>query len=302
MAKVIVVGSLNIDLVVQVPRLPKLGETLAGKQFNTFVGGKGNNQAIAAKRAGAEVWLVGNIGKDTYGDILLNKLREDNMPTDFIFQDKTVATGTAHILVTAQGENSIVVVPGANRELNLEKLDLAQTILEQADVLLLQMEVPLEVSQKAAEIARNSGAKVIFNCAPAPENAGVLAGILANTDILILNELEAEIFGVKTENWAKLSETGVASVIVTLGAAGAVLVEKGEVSPVPAFVVEVVDTTAAGDAFCGALAAELARGTPIKEALRFAVAAGALAVTKQGAEPSLPFYEQILELTKQGHF
>jgi ribokinase len=298
MGKVAVVGSLNIDLVVKVARLPRLGETLSGADFNIFVGGKGNNQAIAAKRAGAAVGLIGCVGTDAYADLLLTQLQKDEIALDFIFREPSVSTGTAHIFVTKQGENSIVVVAGANGQLAPEKLVLAESILKQTDILLLQMEIPLAVNEKAAEIAHNNGAKVIFNCAPVPKNPNVLQKILKVTDILVLNAIEAQIFGFDGANWEVLLQIGVPTVVVTLGAEGAKLIQKETIETVPAFVVEVADTTAAGDAFFGALAAELARGAILKEAVRFGCAAGALAVTKNGAEPSLPYREQIVELTK----
>jgi ribokinase len=302
MGKVTVVGSLNMDLVVQVDRLPRLGETLAGNHFATFAGGKGNNQAIAAARAGAEVWFVGKVGADSYGDTLTRKLKENGIHTAFVFQDSSIATGTAHIFVTKQGDNSIVVVPGANGQLSVEDLIPARNCIEITEVLLLQMEVPLPVNEKAAEIARNSGTKVIFNCAPAPESPTSLQNILNNTDILVLNEIEAQNLGAQSNHWQNLLKLGVKTVIVTLGADGAVIIEKEVITHIPSYPVTVVDTTGAGDAFCGAFAAHLAQGGSLEQAVRYGCAAGALATTKAGAEPSLPYHNQIMELSKTALF
>ena len=296
--KVVVVGSFNMDLVVKAERRPQTGETLMGEEFGMFIGGKGSNQAIAAARLGANVTMIGRLGTDLFGDTLMAAHAEEGICTDYVTQDTEVGTGVASILIDADGDNSIVLVPQANMHLTVADIERASESIAAADVLLLQLEVPIAASQRAAEIAKSNGATVVLNPAPAQE---LPDDFLAQVDILTPNEVETEsLSGVRVstttdaERAAKvLLDKGLSAVILTLGERGALLLTPNLTQQVPAYSVEVVDTTAAGDAFCGALATALARGENFVDAVAFANAAGALAVTVLGAAPSMPTAAQV---------
>ncbi len=296
--KVVVVGSFNMDLVVQAGRRPQTGETLMGKEFGMFIGGKGSNQAIAAARLGADVTMIGRLGTDLFGDTLMAAHAEEGICTNNVIRDTEAGTGVASILIDADGDNSIVLVPQANMRLSVEDIERASESIAAADVLLLQLEVPISASQRAAEIAKSNGATVVLNPAPAQE---LPDDFLAQVDILTPNEVETEsLSGVRVsittdaERAAKvLLDKGLSAVILTLGERGALLLTSNLTQQVPAYTVEVVDTTAAGDAFCGALATALARGDNLVDAVAFANAAGALAVTVLGAAPSMPTAAQV---------
>jgi ribokinase len=297
-AKVVVVGSFNMDLVVKAGRRPQTGETFMGEEFGMFIGGKGSNQAIAAARLGADVTMIGKLGTDLFGDTLMAAHAEEGIHTDYVIRDTEVGTGIASILIDADGDNSIVIVPQANMRLSVEDIERASESIAAADVLLLQLEVPIAASQRAAEIAKSNGATVVLNPAPAQE---LPDDFLAQVDILTPNAVETEsLSGVKVstatdaERAAKvLLDKGLSAVILTLGERGALLLTSDLTQQVPAYSVEVVDTTAAGDAFCGALATGLARGENLVDAVAFANAAGALAVTVLGAAPSMPTATQV---------
>ena len=296
--KVVVVGSFNMDLVVKAGRRPQTGETLMGEVFGMFIGGKGSNQAIAAARLGANVTMIGRLGTDLFGDTLMAAHAEEGIYTDYVIRDTEVGTGVASILIDADGDNSIVLVPQANMRLSVEDIERASESIAAADVLLLQLEVPISASQRAAEIAKSNGATVVLNPAPAQE---LPDDFLAQVDILTPNEVETEsLSGVRVstttdaERAAKvLLDKGLSVVILTLGERGALLLTSDLTQQIPAYSVEVVDTTAAGDAFCGALATGLARGENLVDAVGFANAAGALAVTVLGAAPSIPTAAQV---------
>ena len=303
--KVVVVGSFNMDLVVKAERRPQIGETLMGEAFGMFIGGKGSNQAIAAARLGANVMMIGRLGADLFGDTLMAAHAEEGICTDYVIRDTEVGTGVASILIDTDGDNSIVLVPQANMCLSIEDIERASESIAAADVLLLQLEVPIAASQRAAEIAKSNGAIVVLNPAPAQE---LPDDFLAQVDILTPNEVETEsLSGVRVstvteaERAAKvLLDKGLSAVILTLGERGALLLTQDLTQQVPAYSVEVVDTTAAGDAFCGALATGLARGENLVDAVAFANAAGALAVTVLGAAPSMPTAVQV-EAFREGH-
>jgi ribokinase len=298
MNKVTVVGSFMYDLVATAPRRPKTGETLIGDSFGMFLGGKGANQAIAASRAGAIVSMVGRLGNDLFGDQFLEKFSEEGINTDFVIQDTENGTGVGMPLIDASGDNSIVIIPQANMALSVENINQAESSIADSDVLVLQCEVPMEANQRAAEIANKNDTLVILNPAPACE---IPDALLSLVDIITPNESETEILtGMPTETDNQAIEAahlllskGIETVILTLGSRGSFLLTKKMEKLIPAYSVEVVDTTAAGDAFCGALAASLAHGINIEKSVKIANAAGALAVTKLGAEPSLPSREEI---------
>ena len=303
--KVVVVGSFNMDLVVKAGRRPRKGETLMGEEFGMFIGGKGSNQAIAAARLGADVTMIGRLGTDLFGDTLMAAHAEEGIHTDYVSRDTEVGTGIASILIDPDGDNSIVIVPQANMRLSVEDIERASESIAAADVLLLQLEVPIAASQRAAEIAKSNGATVVLNPAPAQE---LPDDFLAQVDILTPNAVETEsLSGVKVstsadaERAAKvLLNKGLSAVILTLGERGALLLTSDLTQQVPAYAVEVVDTTAAGDAFCGGLATGLARGETFVDAVAFANAVGALAVTVLGAAPSMPTAAQV-EAFRGGH-
>lgn len=303
--KVVVVGSFNMDLVVKAGRRPQTGETLMGEEFGMFIGGKGSNQAIAAARLGADVTMIGRLGTDLFGDTLMAAHAEESIYTDYVIRDTEVGTGVASISIDTDGDNSIVLVPQANMRLTVADIERASESIAAADVLLLQLEVPITASQRAAEIAKSNGATVVLNPAPAQE---LPDDFLTQVDILTPNEVETEsLSGVQVstaadaERAAKvLLDKGLSAVILTLGERGALLLTPDLTRQVPAYTVEVVDTTAAGDAFCGALATGLAQGENLVDAVAFANAAGALAVTVLGAAPSMPTAAQV-EAFRGGH-
>jgi ribokinase len=288
-----VVGSLNMDLVIRSPRIPRPGETIIGGEYRNVPGGKGANQAVAAARLGARVSMVGRVGSDAFGDQLLDHLVADGIDHTFVLKDQDAATGVALIVVDDAGENSIVVASGANMRLSAPDMEAAQAVIAGADALLLQLESPIETVRRAAEVARAHGVTVILNPAPARP---LPAQLLALVDVLIPNESETALLtGLPVENHAQgqaaasaLRELGVGTVILTLGERGAMLAQGTEAQVFPTFDVDPVDTTAAGDAFVAGLAVALAEGKPMAEAVRWGNAAGALATTRLGAQPSLP--------------
>jgi ribokinase len=300
--KVVVVGSLSVDFVMRVPRRPQKGETVAGFDFNTFVGGKGNNQALAAARAGANAMMIGKVGVDDYGDRLIATLERDNVDTSHMLRDPSTGTGIANIYVDTEGDNSIIIVPRANAALSPEDARKAKSAIESAQVVLIQMEIPDQTIVEAAKIGHSAGAIVILNPAPAPPSGKLPAGLMEHIDIIVPNQTEAELLTGITAGDTKGAEAaaralikqGAKQVIVTLGEQGALHVNsEGKTQLIPSFKVKAVDTTAAGDAFCGALAAALAAKQPMERAIQAGCAAGALAVTCSGAEPSLPTLKAI---------
>ena len=281
---VCVVGSANLDLVATTDRLPGPGETVLGSSYTEHAGGKGLNQAVAAARAGARTTFCGAVGDDDAARRLLAVIADDGIDASALRLLPNAVTGRALIGVSAAGENSIIVVAGANRELTESDVSAVAT---SARVLLVQLEVPVATVRAALSAARAAGVTTILNPAPAMT---LSSEILALCDVVIPNEHEVEILG----GVAELLRLGARAVVVTLGARGAKLCTSGaDDVVVAAFAVESVDTTAAGDAFCGGFAAELAAGASLAGALRFAAATGALATTRAGAVPSLPTRSEI---------
>jgi len=302
--KIVVVGSLNMDLVTRTPRIPVPGETIIGHEFFTAPGGKGANQAVAAARMGAQVSMVGRVGRDDFGNALRTTLAADGVDCTYVFEDADAATGIASILVDDAGQNSIVVAPGANARLTPDDVDRAEEVIARADVLLLQLEVPLETVIRAAEVARRHDVTVVLNPAPARPDLDVLLPLV---DILIPNESEAALLtGLSLEEVAvqsaieALQKVGVEVVILTMGAQGALLAQPEGLQHIPAFSVKPVDTTAAGDAFVGGFAVALAEKQPLAEAVRWGNATGGLATMRLGAQPSLPERQAVLDLIAQG--
>jgi ribokinase len=300
-ASIVVVGSLNMDLVIRTAHLPAPGETLFGSGFATAPGGKGANQAVAAARLGAAVAMVGRTGSDDYGRALRADLKAAGVDTSHVSEDRAAATGVALITVEEGGQNTIVVASGANMRVSRADVDEAESVLRAAHGLIVQLEVPLDVVEYSMRQARQAGLVVVLNPAPAQVLSREFRAL---ADVLVPNESEASILTGLTITDAEsaeaaarvLSPDGVPAVVVTLGVQGALLWQKDSATFVPPFAVQAVDATAAGDAFVGALTTALLRAprgealssASLRLALREASAAGALTATKPGAQPSLP--------------
>ncbi|MBV6623320.1 MAG: ribokinase [Rivularia sp. (in: Bacteria)] len=291
---IIVFGSINMDLVATAPHLPTAGETLLGHDFFQAPGGKGANQAVAIAKLGIPTEIIGRVGKKSFSEELIYYLQAAGVKTDNVFVDETVSSGVAIINVDDAGENQIVVIPGANGRVNLEDVERLSPLLPHAKALLLQLEIPLSAVIAAAEAAQKAGVKVIFD--PAPAQKELPEELYPLVDILTPNEVEAAQlvgFPVNREDSAKkaaevLLQKGVKCAVVKLGAKGVYCATQTESFFTPAFSVKTVDTTAAGDAFNGGLAAAISQELSLHQAIIWGSAAGALAATKSGAQPSLP--------------
>jgi len=297
-AKIVVVGSTNVDMVVQAQRIPRPGETVLGGEFTLTDGGKGANQAVAAARLGADVTFIARVGNDAFGERALRQFAGEGIRTEHLIRDPEAAHGVALILVDAGGENAIAVAPGANARLSPDDVQRAEAAVAACDLVLLQLEVPLPAVERAISLAKKHGKRVVLN--PAPYTA-LPDSMLSQVDLLTPNETEAEMLlgggeaglsGV-AGTAEELIRRGVGTVILTLGKEGVFVVTPDEQFHVAGRKVEVVDTTAAGDAFSGALAVAVAEGQPFRQAVRFAIAASALSVTRLGAQASLPTRDEV---------
>ncbi|MFG2222064.1 ribokinase [Streptomyces sp. NPDC048644] len=299
MYDVLVVGSANADLTVRVDRRPGAGETVLGTDLVESAGGKGANQAAAAARIGSRVALLARVGGDAYGALLLAAQREAGTDVTPVIVDDAARTGTAMIVVGPDGDNSIVVSPGANAALTPQDVAAARETIAGSAVLSLQLETPVETVRAAAATAEDTGTRVVLNPSPAP--ACLAPELLAVADPLVVNEHEARLLSQAADgsprDWAHaLRDLGARSVVVTLGGEGALVLDASGTHEVPGVKVDAVDTTGAGDAFTGALATRLAHGDSLPDAARFAVRVGAAAVTKPGAQPSYPTLAELEEL------
>ena len=294
-----ILGSINVDLVVHAPRFPAPGETLLGGPFETHPGGKGANQVVAAARIAPEdvgVAMLGCVGDDAHGARMREVFATEGIDASGVLERPGTATGVGVITVDASGQNHIVVASGANATVSPEDVERASASIAGADVLVLQLEIPLASNLRAAELASAAGTRVVLNAAPAAELPGEL---LADVDVLVVNEIEARMLARAgdvpiAELPSSLRAQGPDTVVVTLGERGALCAAEGEELEQPARAVDVVDTTAAGDAFVGALAVALHEQRPLESALALACSAGTLAVTCAGAVPSLPNRTQVL--------
>jgi ribokinase len=291
--RILVLGSSNIDLILRVPRFHNPGETITGENLMTAFGGKGANQAIAAKRLGGEVVFLTKLGGDSFGESYRKYLTDNGLPARFLLQDRKLPTGVAVIELIPKGENRIIVSPGANGSLSVKDLLEHPDVWRAAGVFVVQLETPLNTVKKGLNLGRKMGCLTILNPAPA---APLSPEILSLVDFLVPNEWEAQsLSGIRMRGKKDLPriaktllEKGVKNVVVTRGAQGLYFKNQDKEIWMDAFRVKAVDTTAAGDAFMGALACGLAEKKPTREALMQANAAGALATTKLGAQPSLP--------------
>ena len=302
--KIVVVGSSNMDLVVKTPRIPLPGETLLGGDFLMTPGGKGANQAVAAAKLGAGVYFVAKLGKDIFGEQSLANFTKESIHTEYVTQTGDASSGVALITVDQAGENMIVVAPGANGTLSPEDVETAQPAIASSGAVVAQLEVPLETVECAARLAHRSGVPFILDPAPAralgPE-------LLERVDVLTPNETEARILtgiDVTDEDSARLAAEkllacGVKAVVLTMGAKGFLLCEGDNVEFIPAITVDAVDTTAAGDAFTGALAVGLAQGKVLRDAAVFANHVAALSVMTMGAQSSMPSAEHVESFIQQ---
>ena len=298
MNKIVVIGSSNVDLLMKMDHLPEKGETVTDAEFFQVYGGKGANQAVAAARAGGNVAFVNCVGEDAYTPQMVQNYKNDGIDTRFVFQEKGVASGHALIMIGGAGMNYLSVAPGANYQLTPEKINEAMPVIEQAAMIVMQYEIQEETIKYVIDIANRKGIPVMWNCAPA---RAFDVSYIPKINILVLNEVEAGFLAgmqVEYESDAevaakKLVDKGVGKVIITLGSKGAFVLTKTEKVSVPSFKVEAVDTTAAGDTFCGAFAVAIVEGKSLNDALQFASAAAAISVTRMGAQPSAPTREEI---------
>ena len=292
-----VFGSINMDLIATTTRLPKPGETVAGQSFTTAAGGKGANQALAARRAGSTVRMAGAVGEDGFAEPALALLKEAGVLLDTV-RPASDPTGTAIILVGGDGENMIAVVPGANGAVSAEDAEKSVGLLSERDILMMQMEVPADAMEAAFRLAKAQGATTIFNTAPLTDNAIRLAAL---ADIVVSNETEFELLigrsGLSDDErvsaMQQMAERSGQTLVVTLGADGVVAIHQGEILRAAGLKITPVDTVGAGDTFCGYLAASLDQGLDFAAALRRAAIAGSLACLKAGAQPSIPTSDNV---------
>jgi ribokinase len=296
--RIVVIGSCNTDMVINTERLPRPGETIIGGSFFMNAGGKGANQAVAAARLGGNICFVAKVGNDHFGSHAIEQYKAEGIDVQQISIDSEQPSGVALIMVDGKGENCIAVASGANALLSPQEINRAEEVIDNGDIVLMQLETPLETVEYAASMAHGKGKKVILNPAPAqplPET------LLKNLYMIIANETEAEfISGIRITDMESvcraadiISDKGVKNVVITLGSKGAFIKENGAYHKVPALKVKAVDATAAGDTFCGALCVALAEEKSILEAVDFANRCAAITVTRMGAQSSLPYRSEV---------
>ncbi|MFW5832101.1 MAG: ribokinase [Prolixibacteraceae bacterium] len=302
--KIVVIGSSNVDLIMKMDHLPGKGETVTDAEFFQVYGGKGANQAVAAARAGGNVSFVNCVGEDAYTPQMVQNYKDDGIDARFVFHESGVASGHALVMIGSEGNNYLSVAPGANYRLTPEKIDDAMPVIGEAAIIVMQYEIPADTIKYVIDIANKRNIPVLWNFAPA---RAFDLSYIPKVNILVLNEVEAGFLAqmpVENETDAekaavKLIKQGVEKVIITLGSKGAFVVTKDQKVRVPAFNVNAVDTTAAGDTFCGAYAVANVEGKSPEEALRFASAAAAISVTRMGAQPSAPTRKEIDEFLEE---
>jgi ribokinase len=297
---IVVIGSSNIDFIMKMPRLPALGETVTDAVFMQTFGGKGANQAVGAVRAGGSVYFVNCVGDDDGGVRMLEHFRNEGIHTDFVFVEKGIASGAALVMIGEHGANYLSVAPGANYRLTPGHIDRVEELVRNAAMVVLQFEILPETLRYALDVCKRHSVQVMWNCAPARE---IEKSYLRKVTILVVNETEAGMLsgipvaarGSAESAAQELLRSGCGTVVITLGAGGAYVASRGMSDWIPAFSVDAVDTTAAGDVYCGCLAVSLVEGRTLAESARFAAAAAAISVTRLGAQPSAPFRSEIDE-------
>ena len=289
MGKVVVVGSINVDMVFTSKTRPKAGETVLGSTFSIIPGGKGANQAVAASKLGAESFMVGCVGDDSNGEFSFINLQDMKVNTNSIEQVKKVPTGVANIVV-AENDNSIIVVPGANYEITRETIIKHRDVILSADIVLLQLEIPLEVVEYTAEICKKNNVKVLLNPAPAVK---LPISLIENATYITPNEHELKIIYGQQKDTDEVLKKYPDKIIVTMGSKGVKYFDGAEMKIIPSYPANVVDTTGAGDTFSGALAAALVRGDSLKDSINFANKAAAVSITKLGAQSGMPILEEL---------
>lgn len=295
---IIVIGSCNTDMVIKVDHLPVPGETVLGGSFMMNPGGKGANQAVAAARLKGNVCFIAKTGNDLFGKRSIEQYEEEGLHIEHIYTDPNLPSGVALIMVDISGENNIAVASGANGSLSSQDIEKARSVIETGDILLMQLEIPMETVEYAARMMKEQGKRVILN--PAPAQA-LSDNLLRDLYMIIPNETEAEILsGIQVTDWESARKAadiirakGVEIVVITLGSKGALIRDKNEYCEVPVSKVEAVDTTAAGDTFCGALCVALAEDKSVLEAVRFANKSASISVTRMGAQASLPYRKEV---------
>lgn len=301
---ILVIGSFMMDLVVRTNRAPQAGETIVGNSFGRFPGGKGANQAVAAARLGGKVTFAGRLGKDAFGEEFLETMKQELIDTEHVLIDDKAPTGIGSIVLEANGENRIIVVPGANLEYSVDDVRRLEPVIQTADIMIMQLEMDYAMTEEAIAIAHRHQVPVILNPAPARPLSDQL---LSQVTYLTPNETELEILSGMPVNSVEDAEKaaavllakGVKHVVVTLAAKGALIVDSSGSVHVEGFPATPIDTVAAGDSFNGAMAFQLASHKSLTEAVRFANAVGSITVTREGAIPSLPTYEEVEALLAQ---
>ena len=298
--KVVVLGSLNVDTILQVTRFPEPGETLALNDKQMAGGGKGANQAIAAARSGAQTSFIGRVGHDDDGRFMLNQLKDSGVSTEFVSVSSDAGTGHAFVMLEQSGENRILIYGGSNAELSSKDVLAAEAKIEAADFMVAQLETPMDTTEFAFDLAKSHQVTTILNPAPAVKN--ISKSLLAKSDIITPNETEAEIItGIKVVDEASMAEAakemramGVKIVIITLGSKGVYFDDGSKHGIIPAFKVQALDTTAAGDTFLGSFSSELKPDlSNIEAAIKYGNKASSLAVQKMGAQPSIPTRNEV---------
>ncbi len=301
MGRIVVIGSSNTDMVISSDRLPVPGQIVAGGRFAMNSGGKGANQAIAVARMGGNVSFITKTGNDLFGRQSLEVYKSEGIMSDYVFSDSDHPSGVGLIMVDSSGEKYISIAQGAIKTLSIEEIEKARTEIENADILLMELEIPMETAEYIAEIASKSGVTVILN--PSPIQL-ISPKLLRQVRIIIPNKTEAGLLtGILINDWASarkaadsLHEKGIETVIITLGARGALILDKGEYYEIPAEDVEAIDTTAAGDTFCGALCVGLTEGMSIVEAAEMANKAASITVTRKGMQEAIPYRDELKNL------
>lgn len=307
MNKVCILGSINMDMVIKVDEMPKEGQTILADGIERNSGGKGANQAVAAARSGSQVYMIGKVGEDENGKVLTEKLSAENIHMSYIKKDKINPTGTAIITVNKKGSNSIIVIPGSNMTISEQEILDSEAAIKEGDILVSQLEIPMEAANLAFKLAKKHNKLTILNPSPSKK---LHEELIKNTDILIPNETEIfDITGINVidlESAEKASEgfvkSGMKAVIITLGEKGAAIVTKNKAELIPAYKVNAVDTTAAGDSFLGAVASKISTSNinfeNLKEAVLYGNKVSSIAVQKKGAQPSIPTLSEVNEIYK----